>query len=122
MLGFHAVAWRRSRIPTVFQRTSCAHIRASCLLPGNGCDSRHTRAPKKSFVLAFYSLFGHWHCACTLISQRGQALVTKMDSAANQFGAPESVNQRGIFPLLVASGCPSRIRRISKQESDYENR
>ena len=76
---------------------------------------------RKASFPAFYSLFGHWHCACTVISQRGQALVAKTDSAANQFGAPESVNQRGIFPLLVASVCPSHIRRISKQESDYED-
>jgi len=34
----------------------------------------------------------HWHCACTLILQRGgRHLMTETDSAANQFGAPESV-------------------------------
>ena len=48
--------------------------------------------------------------------------MTETDSAANQFGAPESVNQRGIFPLFVARVCPSRICRISGQESDYEDR
>ena len=37
---------------------SCAHIRASCLLPGNSCDIRHTRAPKKRFVPGLYWLFG----------------------------------------------------------------
>ena len=48
--------------------------------------------------------------------------MAETDSAANQFGAPESVNQRGIFPLLVARVCPSYICRISEQESDYEDR
>ena len=28
--------------------------------------------------------------------------MAETDSAANQFGAHESVNQRGTFPLLVA--------------------
>jgi hypothetical protein len=48
--------------------------------------------------------------------------VAETDSAANQFGAHESVNQRGTFPLFVARVCPSHIRRISEQESDYEDR
>ena len=54
----------------------------------------HTR--RASFP-ALNSLFGIWPCACTGISQRGQAVVAKTDSAANQFGAPESVNQRAYF-------------------------
>jgi hypothetical protein len=33
--------------------------------------------------------------------------VAETDSAANQFGAHESVNQRGIFPLFVPRVCPS---------------
>jgi hypothetical protein len=48
--------------------------------------------------------------------------VAETDSAANQFGAPESANQRGTFPLLVARVCPWHICRISEQESDYEDR
>jgi len=48
--------------------------------------------------------------------------VAETDSAANQFGAPESVEDpRGTFPLFVASVCPSRSCRISEQESDYEH-
>ena len=48
--------------------------------------------------------------------------MAETDSAANQFGAHESVNQRGTFPLFVVRVCPSHIRRISEQESDYEDR
>jgi hypothetical protein len=49
--------------------------------------------------------------------------VAETDSAANQFGAPESVeDSRGTLPLFLACVCPSRICRISEQESDYENR
>ena len=48
--------------------------------------------------------------------------MAETDSAANQFGAPESVNQRGTFPLLVARVCPSHICRISEQEGAYEER
>ena len=44
---------------------------------------------------------------------RRQALSAETDSAANQFGAPESVEDpRGTFPLFVARVCPSRICRI----------
>jgi hypothetical protein len=68
------------------------------------------------FVVRALALRVHSHLAART------GIGYQMDSAANQFGAPDSVNQRGIFPLLVASGCPSHIRRISKQESDYENR
>jgi len=48
--------------------------------------------------------------------------VAETDSAANQFGAHESVNQRGTFPLLGTRVCPSHIRRTSEQESDHEDR
>ena len=48
--------------------------------------------------------------------------MAETDSAANQFGAPESVNQRGTFPLFVAVSAPSHICWISAQESDYEDR
>jgi len=48
--------------------------------------------------------------------------VAETDSAANQFGAPECVEDpRGTFPLFVARVCASRICRISGQESDYEH-
>ncbi len=48
--------------------------------------------------------------------------MAETDSAANQFGAPESVEDpRGTFPLFVANACPSRNCRISEQESDYEH-
>ena len=37
----------------------------------------------------------HWHCACTLVLQRGgRHSVAETDSAANQFGASESVEDR----------------------------
>ena len=40
--------------------------------------------------------------------------MTETDSAANQFGAPESEEDpRGTFPLFVARVCPLRIFRIS---------
>ena len=36
--------------------------------------------------------------------------MAETDSAANQFGAPESVaDPRGTFPLFVGRVCPSRI-------------
>jgi hypothetical protein len=48
--------------------------------------------------------------------------VAETDSAANQFGAPESVEDpRGTLPLFVARVCPSRICWISGSESDYES-
>jgi len=63
----------------------------------------------------------HWLSACILIAARRQPFA-KTDSAANQFGAPESVEDpRGTFPLFVARVCPSRICEISESESDYEN-
>jgi hypothetical protein len=48
--------------------------------------------------------------------------VAETDSAANQFGAPESVNQRGIFPLFVALSAPRTVDRFSERESNYEDR
>ncbi len=40
--------------------------------------------------------------------------MAETDSAANQFGAPESVEDpRGTFPLFVASVCFSRVCQIS---------
>ena len=48
--------------------------------------------------------------------------MAETDSAANQFGGPDSVEgPRGTFPLFVARVCPSRICRISGWEGDYEN-
>jgi hypothetical protein len=45
--------------------------------------------------------------------------VAETDSAANQFGAPENVEDpRGIFPLFVARVCPSRICRILWMKGD----
>jgi hypothetical protein len=41
-------------------------------------------------------------------------MPAETDSAANQFGAPESVvDPRGTVPLFVARVCPSCICRIS---------
>jgi|SRR5271166_726942 len=94
-----------------------------CLMQGNRCDSRPTHALRNSFVLDSYLVVRNWHCACILKLQRGgRHLVAETDSAANQFGAPESVEDpRGTFPLFVARACPSRICRISGKESDYEH-
>ena len=91
------------------------HIRASCLTQGNRCDIRHTRAPRNSLVFGSLFVGRHWHCVCTLILQRGgRHSVAETDSAANQFGAPECVEDpRGTFPLFVARVCASRICRIS---------
>jgi hypothetical protein len=84
------------------------------LMPGNRCDIRHTRTQEQ---LRSRLLFvdRQWHRTCTLMLQRGgRHLVAETDSAANQFGAPESVQDpRGTFPLFVARVCPSRICRIS---------
>ncbi len=42
--------------------------------------------------------------------------MANTDSAANQFGAPESVNEtRGTFPLFATGFCPSR--RMSDLET-----
>jgi hypothetical protein len=61
-----------------------------------------------AFVITSHSLVGHWHLACTLMWYRGgRHLLAKTDSAANQFGAPESVEDpRGTSPLFVARVCP----------------
>ena len=48
--------------------------------------------------------------------------MAETDSAANQFGAPESANQRGTFPLFVAVSAPRAVDRFSERESDYEDR
>ncbi len=42
--------------------------------------------------------------------------MANTDSAANQFGAPESVNEtRGTFPLFATGVCPSQC--ISDRET-----
>ena len=86
-----------------------------CLMQGNSCDIRHTRATQEQLRSRLLFVVGHWYCACTLILQRGgRHLVAETDSAANQFGAPESVaDPRGTLPLFVARVCPSPICRIS---------
>jgi hypothetical protein len=84
-------------------------------------DKQRTQA-KLRYRLLF--VVRHWHCACTLILQRGGwHLVAETDSAANQFGAPESEEDRAAhFRCLRPVSAPRAVCRISKQESDYEDR
>jgi hypothetical protein len=112
-LALHVFA-RRFFPGTPPKGLNCAHIWASCLFPGNSCDIRHTRALRNSLVLGPFSLLGIGIArALSFLQRGGRHLVAETDSAANQFGAPESVeDQRGTFPLFVASVCPSRICRI----------
>jgi hypothetical protein len=50
------------------------------------------------FVITSHSFVGRWHLACTLMWHRGgRLLLAKTDSAANQFGAPESVEDRAAY-------------------------
>ena len=67
-----------------------------------------------SFVIGSYSYLGIGiEFALSLLSEAA-AIAAETDSAANQFGAPESVEDpRGTLPLFVARVCPSRICRIS---------
>ena len=63
-----------------------------CLMQGNSCDIRHTRALRNSFVRGSYWLVGIGIArALSSCSEAAGILVAETDSAANQFGAPESV-------------------------------
>jgi|SRR5690242_5114777 len=86
--------------PTITQHNHCAHIRATCLLKVNICRFRNTRTSAFTGCSAL-ALRVHSHHAA-----RRQAFGAETDSAANQFGAPESVNQRGTYPFLVADVLP----------------
>ena len=85
-------------------------------MQGNSCDIRRTRALRNSFVRGSYSLFGIGIARAPSLSERGgRHLVAETDSAANQFGAPESVEDpRGTFPLFVALYAPRRFSRSFK--------
>ena len=87
----------------------------TCLVQGN----RHHHGPfscaAESFVLGadFGLLIGIERALLTL-SGGQPAGKAETDSAANQFGAPQSAEDpRGIFPFFVARVCPSRCPRIS---------
>jgi hypothetical protein len=74
---------------------------------------RIQHALMNSFVLGSYLFVRHWHCACILILQRGgRQLVAETDSAANQFGAPESVEDpRGNFRCFWPVSAPRAVVR-----------
>jgi hypothetical protein len=85
-------------------RPSGDRIRA--YMPNSGQLSSDIRYGKPPGWLRYHLSFsvGHWHFACTLMWHRGRHLLAKTDSAANQFGAPESVEDpRGISPLVAVS-------------------
>ncbi len=49
--------------------------------------------------------------------------MAETDSAANQFGAPKSVQDpRGTFPLFVARVCPLAAVGSLDRRAKYENR
>ena len=46
--------------------------------------------------------------------------MAETDSAANQFGAPQSADDpRGTFPLFMARVCPLPCFRILGEENDH---
>jgi len=76
--------------------------------------------------IASLSTFSHrWSLALRvqLAIQQGGSHRAETDSAANQFGAPESAeNLRGTFSVVCGRWLPTRIVcRILQQEGDYED-
>jgi hypothetical protein len=87
----------------------------SCLMQGNSCDIRHTRALRNSFVIGSYSLFGIGIARAFPSCSEAAAIAAETDSAANQFGAHDRARTTPArhISVLVACGCPSNTCRIS---------
>jgi len=86
-----------------------------CLMQGNSCDIQTYARTQEQLRLRLLFVVRHWHCACILILQRGgRHLVAETDSAANQFGAPESVETRAAhFRCLWPASAPRVFSQTS---------
>ena len=112
-LGRASASWRCMSLQGVpswggaAQRSSCDHIRASCLLPGNRCDIRNARPPQEQLFIGSCSHFGIGIECAISPSERGGSHWTETDSAANQFGAPESAKDpRGTISVVCGPWLP----------------
>jgi|SRR5208283_4855173 len=86
----------------------------TCLTQGKSCDIQQAAHSGITPVIGSYLKFGIGIARAVSSCSEAAGTWTETDSAANQFGAPESVKDpRGTFPLFVARVCPSRICRIS---------
>ena len=114
---------RRSFLGVAALRSSCAHMGAFMPNAGHSVTfDMHAHSGIAS-LSALNSSFGIGIARAPSSTQRGGSHRGETDSAANQFGAPESAKDpRGTISVFVARVCPSRSCRISRQESDYENR